>query len=970
MEWDEFTGFIINMAMASTTDFHFHDHWQLRPVKDANEKTASADRARVPCVTWIPEFQRILVAVGPSVQILDPYNRGIGDKLAGSLGGMQLCGKIFPYDCEEDFAYKRRMMRGEDYISCVQATFLPSLDLICVLSSDLRINFHKAINRNNVMSESVKPAGRVTTDSQQYVMAWDDTLHHLFTAGCENEVVVWKVFEVKQKATENNASKYKYVATQVALLDHHKDTVKDIVTVQDTANEMDVLVTASLDKTIKVYNLSNLKLMRTLVGHSSGVRCLTYDFHGNLYSAGFDCDIFVWDLEAAICHPLNKLVKGHFHPITKIVAPFNSGRLCSLDASGRFCWWDIRRNVALENHERCIQSFDCPPHLCQVFDLAHSVENALEFSTNAMTLVAGSKKVHAFDSVDVRPPEAPPTKCVFNSVGYNFISVHEKDLKVWDPDTGRVLREVLKLSDTEITNIVFDSKGRKAIISNQGGEIVIFNNSNWSQITTLPPHTSEISCLIYAKEDKCIITGSWDRSLRIYDDFHNDPRSSLLRSITDAHDSDITSIAHDNSLGLIATGSVDGSLKIWDFQFLTLDCDVTENLETISEVTVLTFVQPYPLVLSADSDGGISMIPVRPYLGTSRYKSMLRFENAGSNNYSAKPNEDGLVDPVEDANCKAVAVRAEERCATSVMEHMYDPNSGPPIPPTNIPKGRHLVVTGDEHGWVRVFDISKAIEKCELKVPKDSEMPKCQQSYNPYRRCVRDGKMYKAKPEKGAVPSSNDADASVANRKRRLKKRRQTKPKFSSETVTHEDVTLIAAFPAHKEDITSIELIQDPPSILTSSVDCSVMLWDMDGNAMGTLTRGREADSIWRRDWSFPINKEARRQAHLDEAMSVYHSVREMESSDRVQSAKHAEMVKEMAAIRARTPTSRGTSAKHRRQSPSKNSSSPKNHFPPSPVKVSRSEERSDELTQLALGTKSFRALTSAQDTPPPSPPQ
>ena len=249
---------------------------------------------------------------------------------------------------------------------------------------------------------------------------------------------------------------------------------------QDPDNELDVLVSASLDSTIKVYNLDTLHCTHTLVGHTSGVRTLCYDWQGNLYSGGFEYNILVWDLEAGLSYPLNKLVKGHYKPIVQVCAPYKSGRLCSLDNSGRFCWWDIRRNVALENHERCIQSFDNPPHICQTLDIAHSVENALEFSTNGMTLVAASKKLHAFDSVDVRPPEAPPTVCIFNSVGFNFISVHEKDIKVWDPDTGRLSREVPALSDTEITNLVFDSKGRKAIISNQGGEVIIFNNSNVS----------------------------------------------------------------------------------------------------------------------------------------------------------------------------------------------------------------------------------------------------------------------------------------------------------------------------------------------------------------------------------------------------------------------------------------------------------------------------------------------------------
>ena len=100
-------------------------------------------------------------------------------------------------------------------------------------------------------------------------------------------------------------------------------------------------------------------------------------------------------------------------------------------------------------------------------------------------------------------------------------------MKVWDPDSGRLTREVTALSKTEITNFVFDSKGRKAIIANQGGEIKIFNNSNWSEIASLPKHDAEISCLMYAKEDKCIISGSWDRSIRC-ERATDRPRASVL----------------------------------------------------------------------------------------------------------------------------------------------------------------------------------------------------------------------------------------------------------------------------------------------------------------------------------------------------------------------------------------------------------------------------------------------------------
>ena len=314
----------------------------------------------------------------------------------------------------------------------------------------------------------------------------------------------------------------------------------------------------------------------------------------------------------------------------------------------------------------------------------------------------------------------------------------------------------------------------------------------------------------------------------------------MLRSVTNAHDSDLTALEYSSSLGLIATGSVDGAVKIWDFQFMTLDADT--ELETENEITAISFVTPYPLVLAADSDGGISMIPVRPYLGTGRNKCALRFENGGSCDYRAKPGEDGVIDPVEEANCQAVAEAAEARCTACVMTTLYDPEGGEPVGETGLTAGRHLVLTGDEHGWVRVWDISQAIKDCQLKVPSTDKLPRSMPSYNPYRRCERDGNAYKVKRDQDEE-SREGEDTKVTKRK----KLRKTMPKFDTNILDEEDTVLLHAWPAHKEALSSIEFIEDPKSVLTASRDGTVMLWRFDGEEMGTLTRGREADSIWRR---------------------------------------------------------------------------------------------------------------------------
>jgi WD40 repeat protein/Ca2+-binding EF-hand superfamily protein len=947
MEWDEFTGFIINMAMASGGDHFFHDHWAVREftgkiaaldglhppdpshMSQAEDKsqavltTLDPLRSRVQQVKFEPELNLFLVSCGVSVYFFDPRTgQAAGQSSlnvektslpAATVGGMTLTARAYPADCETNIAYKRRLQRGEDALSCLSSIFLPELDVLSTLTSDLNLTFHKVTNRGSVSSESLRPSSRVSTESQQYVQAWDGSNNRLFTAGCDNDVLVWEIFE-KESTNREQEGKYKVTATLITRLSYHKDTVKDLLVVIDPEYELSCLLSAGLDTSINMFDLATLRPMRTLVGHTSGVRSLTYDWYGGLCSAGFEYDIFVWDLDAGLTYPLNKLVKGHTSPIAQVASPYKSGRLASLDTKGKFCWWDIRRNVALENHERNIQSFT-PALKCTTFGLSNYSEAALEYSTNGISLVAGSKKLSTFDSIDVRPPEAPPTHATFNPVSYNFITVHEKDLKVWDPDTGRLIREVTNFSPTEITNFTFDSKMRKAIISNQSGEITIFNNSNWSPIASLPKQDSEISCLLYAKEDKCIISGSWDRSIRVFDDFHNDPKSSLLRIVTDAHDSDLTSIDYDHSLGLIASGSVDGSVKIWDFQFLLLESDCTKELETTSEVTCIKFVNPYPLVLSADSDGGVTLIPVRPYLGTSRYKSILRFENCGSGGYSVKPNAEGVIDPTEEANCIAAAEAAEKPCAASVMEVYYDFGDGGEINNTGVQKGRHLAVTGDEQGWIRIYDISAALKAAELVVPKESQMPKCQPSYNPYRRCTRDGLTYReaergakvAGGEEGSQVSKEELDAEADKAVRVAKRQaRATRPQFETTALNEfKHIQLIAAWPAHTGSLTSIELISDPPSILTAGVDNAVHLWDMKGNERGCLTRGRELDSMWKKAWSFDIDKLSFENAKLANAEAVYDCVLEMERKEALQDKKHAEMVAEMTAIRAKTPTSR-----------------------------------------------------------------
>ncbi|KAK9866498.1 hypothetical protein WJX84_004408 [Apatococcus fuscideae] len=67
-------------------------------------------------------------------------------------------------------------------------------------------------------------------------------------------------------------------------------------------NNGSLILSGAYDKTIRVWQASNGRLLRTLNGHRSGVRALTVAVDGNrFYSASSDNTIRVWDMRRWVC---------------------------------------------------------------------------------------------------------------------------------------------------------------------------------------------------------------------------------------------------------------------------------------------------------------------------------------------------------------------------------------------------------------------------------------------------------------------------------------------------------------------------------------------------------------------------------------------------------------------------------------------------------------------------------------------
>ena len=99
----------------------------------------------------------------------------------------------------------------------------------------------------------------------------------------------------------------------------------------------------------------------------------------------------------------------------------------------------------------------------------------------------------------------------------------------------------------------------------------------------------------------------------IHRDDRNDatekPSDHVLRGISKVHMKDISCGDYSHNLGLIATGSRDCKVRIWEYEKMKFIDEVQGNS---NEIAIVKFLNPFSLLLSADNTGWIHIWLIVP----------------------------------------------------------------------------------------------------------------------------------------------------------------------------------------------------------------------------------------------------------------------------------------------------------------------------------------------------------------------
>lgn len=119
----------------------------------------------------------------------------------------------------------------------------------------------------------------------------------------------------------------------------------------------------------------------------------------------------------------------------------------------------------------------------------------------------------------------PITSAKFSDIRLEIYVAGERSIKIWDARSGKPVRALKNVLESDITCMELDSSHRKLIVGSHQGEIKIFDLLSGVNTLTLDQHNpfeGEVSFLGYAGEDHTVITCGWDRVIKVHMDERQD----------------------------------------------------------------------------------------------------------------------------------------------------------------------------------------------------------------------------------------------------------------------------------------------------------------------------------------------------------------------------------------------------------------------------------------------------------------
>lgn len=287
-----------------------------------------------------------------------------------------------------------------------------------------------------------------------------------------------------------------------------------------------VLVSASEDTSIKVWDYESGDFERTLKGHTDSVQDLSFDTSGKLLaSCSADMTIKLWDFESFEC---TKTLHGHDHNVSSVSFMPNGDHVISASRDKTMKLWEVATGYCIKTyvgHRDWVRTVR-PNSDGSLLASASNDQTVRVWVTSTAECKAELREhTHVVECISWAPESSHPNVCEASGIEYKkgvkagpFLASgsRDKSIRIWDVSTSRCLI-VLPGHDNWVRGICFHPRGKYLLSTSDDKTLRVWDLKNRRCHKTLAAHEHFVTTLDVHKSAPYVITGSVDLLVRVWE---------------------------------------------------------------------------------------------------------------------------------------------------------------------------------------------------------------------------------------------------------------------------------------------------------------------------------------------------------------------------------------------------------------------------------------------------------------------
>jgi WD40 repeat protein len=331
---------------------------------------------------------------------------------------------------------------------------------------------------------------------------------------------------------------------QMQVLMGHTDRVNSAAYSPDGTR----IVSASRDKTGRVWDARTGAQLFELSGHAEAVTSAAYSPDGTrIVTSSADKTARIWDAHTGA---LLAVLNGHSDAVSSAVYSSDGTRIVTASADKTARLWDARTGAPLKvlsGHDKAVTRASYSPD-----------DGRIATSSNDGTIRIWDARSGAQLSV-LASPGGLIYCASFSPDGSRVVaSGSDRLARIWDVRTGTELA-VLSGHAGVVDSAVYSPDGTRIITASHDATVRIWGADNQAALNTLSGHGDVVDTAVYSPDGTRILTASQDGTARIWN-----ARTGASLLVLSGHTGGLQAAAYSPDGSRVVTASRDKTARIWD----------------------------------------------------------------------------------------------------------------------------------------------------------------------------------------------------------------------------------------------------------------------------------------------------------------------------------------------------------------------------------------------------------------------